>query len=80
LPRSRVEVGNDRHRDRLNGAGPNALNEPKDDHRHHRSGKTGEDGSAEEDGDTHEHHGLSTIDIGKLSEDHGHRGLRQQER
>src|SRR5580704_14338075 len=53
LPR-RVEIGDDRYRHGLHGAGSDTLNEPKDDHRHHRAGKTGEDRSDEEDDDPHE--------------------------
>ena len=75
----RIEIADDRHRDRLHGAGADALDEPEDDERGHRPGKAAEDRADEEDRNARQHDDLAAPEVGKLAEDDSRRGLGQEE-
>src|SRR5271157_3978849 len=72
-----IEVADDGHRDRLDRAGADSLNEPEGDQRRHRPREPAKDRTDEEDRDSDQDHRLAPDEIRELAEHHGRRGLRQ---
>ncbi len=73
-----VEIADDGHRDRLDSAGAEALQQPENDQGSHRPGEAGERRADEKDDDAADQHGFAAENIGKLAIDDGGGGLRQQ--
>jgi hypothetical protein len=76
----RVEVADDSHAHRLDGAGADALDQPEHDQRRHRPGDAAQERADEEHGDPGEQHRPPSVEVGQLAEHHRGGGLREQER
>ena len=74
----RVEVADDRHRHRLDGAGAEALDRPEHDQRGHPPCDAAGQRADEEDPDADQHHRLAAVEVGELGEDRDRDRLREE--